>query len=198
MAKVSSLFDFVDEWEGLYANSKTDKGGETMRGVTWTTYQGLCKVVLGIEPTKENFLKMSKEDAQKFITYYWNQCKASGLNSQRIANMLVDWYWGSGKWAILNTRKALNHEFNCGLDEKLETVTDGMIKTINRLSEERAYEAILEERSAYYGRLNNTGNILFTTNYKGWMNRLNDLVKHNVTIVTTGLAGIALLVAFFL
>jgi lysozyme family protein len=197
MAVVNNLFAFIDEWEGLYSNRKNDKGGETMRGVTWDTYKSLAKTILGVEPTKERFKNLSQADARKFIIYFWNQCKASQLKSQRIANMLVDWYWGSGKWAILNTRKALNYEFNCGLDAKVEVVTDGMIKTLNRLNEERAYEAIVEERTAYYGRLNNTGNVQFTSNYKGWMNRLNDLITHNVTI-QTGAAGLIALIGFFL
>lgn len=177
MARPELLYPFIGLWEGLYSNNPNDKGGVTMRGITWGTYQALCKIVLGFEPTVANHAALTVANAQKFILYFWNQCKASGLNSQRIANMIVDWNWGSGYWAIVNTRRGLNKVFGVGLDEGLQTVTSQMIAIINSLPEQQTFDTITAERRAYYGRLNATGDIQMTSNYHGWLNRLNDLIS---------------------
>ena len=196
MAIVENLFPFIGKWEGLYSNKKTDSGGITMRGITWDTYKGLCKIVLGYEPTVARHAVLTVADAEKFIRYFWNNCKASGLSSQRIANMIVDWNWGSGYWAIINTRRAINAEFNVGLDESLEYVTTSMINIINGVDEARAFKAISKGRGDYYGRLNASGHSHDTANYKGWMARLNDLVAKS-PIPVGGMGAIVVLIGFF-
>jgi len=50
----------------------------------------------------EDIKLLSKEDAVKVLKLnYWNRWKADQITTKSIAEILVDWVWGSGKWGIV-------------------------------------------------------------------------------------------------
>lgn len=59
--------DFVErvlKHEGLYSDTKGDRGGQTMRGVTWGLYQQWAET-RHVVPTKNHFQALNAEDVRK-------------------------------------------------------------------------------------------------------------------------------------
>ena len=109
MAKFEILADFILSWEGGFANHKNDKGGATNRGVTIATWkkQGYDKDGDG-DIDVDDLKLITADDAQRIMRLnFWNRWKADQIKSQAIANSLVDFVWGSGKWGIVIPQKLL-------------------------------------------------------------------------------------------
>lgn len=110
MADVMTLAQFILSFEGGFVNHPNDKGGATNKGVTIATWkkQGYDKD--GDEDIDVDDLKLiSNEDAVNVILrpHYWNRWKADQIHSQSLANILVDWVWGSGVYGITIPQKML-------------------------------------------------------------------------------------------
>ena len=105
MANSKNLVPFIKQWEGKYCDVKGDRGGCTNAGVTIGTF----KNVYGKDKTCSDLKKLTLEQwSFIFKELYWDKCLGDNLINQSVANMLVDWYWTSGKWAILKFQKCLN------------------------------------------------------------------------------------------
>lgn len=109
MAKAELLFPKILGWEGGFVNDPNDKGGATNMGVTISTWKSVGYDKDGDGDIDEQDIRLlSKEDAFKvFKTFYWDKLKADLIKSQSIANTLVDWFWGSGKWAVIHVQRIL-------------------------------------------------------------------------------------------
>lgn len=103
MADVMTLAPFILSFEGKFVNDKDDMGGATNRGVTIATWkkQGYDKNGDG-KIDVEDLKLISDEDAVNVILrpHYWDRWKADQIHSQSLANILVDWVWGSGAHGI--------------------------------------------------------------------------------------------------
>jgi lysozyme family protein len=118
--------------------------------------------------------------------HYWNRWQADGINSQKIANILVDWVWGSGKHGIIIPQRAL------------ELKTDGVVgeKTlaaVNAADADRLFDLIFKARVDFLneivqnsitkyeqkiGRKATDTELMKHTNkrfLKGWLNRLESI-----------------------
>lgn len=102
MAKIDVLAPFIFSWEGGYVNNPNDRGGATNKGVTIATWQrqGYDKNGDGRIDVKD--LKLITEvDATRIMKLnFWNRWNADEIEDQSVANLLVDWVWGSGKYGI--------------------------------------------------------------------------------------------------
>ena len=193
---------FILRWEGGVANDKADSGGLTNKGITFTTYQALSKPVLKKEPTKTNFLNMSASDAELIIRHFWNKAtNNNGINSQKIAEAVTSWFWGSGRTGLMNFQRLLNNKF------KAELTVDGVIgnKTISRVNNinaDRLFVEMIKARKQFFISLaeKRPKDKKFLN---GWLNRLNDFyARHKkptdpafklLAVVTAmGIAGIFL------
>ena len=99
--------------------------------------------------------------------HYWNRWRADEIRSQSVANILVDWVWGSGAHGVKIPQRVLG------------VVQDGVVgpKTLAALNatDPRAFfDKIKAEREAFFrgivARDSTQKRFL-----KGWLNRLNDL-----------------------
>lgn len=150
-----------------FSNDPDDPGGATMVGVTLSTYKTYCKRN-GLRTPSVTDLKAISYKVWRDIlhTMYWNKWKADLIEDQSVANMLVDWVWGSG--ASIGIKRP----------QKLLKVTqDGIVgpKTIAAVNSAQDFlktlygarkahfEAIVKSRPASKKFL------------KGWMNRLDYL-----------------------
>lgn len=101
MADYKKLIPHILKWEGGFANDPADLGGATYRGVTLATYEAYCRKKGYPKPTVERLKNMPLTQWEEiFKTMYWDKWKADNIRSQSVANMLVDWLWGSGVYAI--------------------------------------------------------------------------------------------------
>lgn len=167
MAKIDKLAPIISKWEGGFVNDPADKGGATNMGITIGTWKSV-----GYDKNKDakidekDIKLLDKKDFEAVLLKYWNKWKADEIKNQSVANILVDWYWGSGKWGILIPQRLLG------------VTDDGIVgkMTIGRLNEmnqEQFFNKIVEARKKFLNDIvkNNPSQKRFI---KGWLNRLAD------------------------
>ena len=174
-SKIEKLAPIVAKWEGGYVNDPLDRGGATNMGVTVNAWK-----LLGYDKNGDGIINdtdmklLSKDDFKFVLRKYWDKWKADEIKNQSIANILVDWYWGSGKWGIVIPQRIM------GL------VEDGVVglKTITKLNQlidtdaESLFYKIYTAREKFFDDIikNNPSQKKFL---KGWKNRLSDFKYSN-------------------
>ncbi len=167
MAKLDPLAKFILSFEGGYVNSKIDRGGATNMGVTIATWkaQGYDKNGDGVIDVKDLKL-LSVEDVINIMRKnYWNRWRADQINAQSLANMLVDWTWGSGRNGIVIPQQMLG------------VTADGIVgpKTINALNSVPAktfFEQLRKRRLKYIDNVIKA-DPRQKTHKAGWYRRIN-------------------------
>ena len=166
-------------FEQLFAKAKAqglvilanDKGGPTLCGITMKTYNDYCKKYGKPQVTVETFVQMKEADwLAVFNNIFWKKCNADAIESQAVADMLVDWTWTSGVWAIKRLQKIVG------------VVQDGIIGSksiaaINKAAKDKRFlEHFLAERLSYYVGI--ADREPKQEKYKnGWLNRAFDCWK---------------------
>ena len=170
-SKIEKLAPIVAKWEGGFVNDPIDKGGATNMGVTVGAWKQLGYDKNGDGLINNADMKLLSKDDFKFVLRkYWDKWQADKIKNQSIANILVDWYWGSGKWGIVIPQRDI-----------LGVPADGLVgeKTIAKLNEmidkdsEDLFEKIYAARVIFLDNIvkNNPSQKRFI---KGWKNRLSD------------------------
>ena len=104
MANHTKLIPIIKEFEGGYVNHPSDPGGATNSGVTIATFRS----VYGKDKTVKDLKNMSDEQWEYiFKSRYWDKWKGDSIEDQAIANLLVDWLWGSGIYGIKYPQQVL-------------------------------------------------------------------------------------------
>ena len=170
MADVNKLAPYILKWEGGFVDHKADKGGATNMGVTIGTWRQNGYDKDGDGDIDVIDLKLlTKQDVINRILkpHYWDRWKADQIISQPIANILVDWVWGSGKWGIIIPQRLLGVESDGVVGQ--QTIT-----AVNKQSPADLFARIKTARLTFLNDIvkNNPSQRVFL---KGWINRLNDL-----------------------
>ena len=170
---------FILRWEGGVSNHAADRGGLTYKGITYYgTYFELCKIVLKKDPDKEHFLSLTDEEVGLFVKHYWDRATNNNqIASQKIAEAITSWFWGSGKLGLMWYQQMLNKEFNCKL------VVDGVIgrasiEAINSIDADDLFRMSIKYRYNRFHQIckQNPPQKVFL---KGWLNRLQDFAKRH-------------------
>lgn len=158
MADYKKLVPIVKKWEGGWANNIDGKQC-THVGVTLETYRN----AFGKHKTCDDLRKMSNAEWEYiFKELYWNRCMGDSINSQSIANLIVDFTWHSGINGIKHTQRVLG----VPVDGIIGAVT---LNAINTHPYQRLlFTQLWQQREKYLRSLNKPQFI------RGWMNRLND------------------------
>lgn len=169
MADVTKLIPHILKFEGGFVNDPDDLGGATCKGITYKTYK-LYKRRKGLpEPTVDDLKNLSdKEFTDILKTMYWDNCLGDRINSQSVANAIVDWSWNSGTvTAVKEVQRILGVED----DGIIGNIT---LSAINSRSPLPLFGAIQTARKFYIERIciSRPKNKKY---YKGWMNRINNL-----------------------
>lgn len=163
MAKAEILKPFILAWEGGFVNNKNDRGGSTNRGITIATF----RCVYGQSKTVADLKALTDEQwMHVFKTLYWDKCRADEIKNQSVANLLVDFAWGSG---TARAAKYIQRLVGVTQDGNIGPKT---IAAINARDAKSLFTGLKAERLAFINSIvrNNTSQMVF---YKGWVNRLN-------------------------
>ncbi len=165
MAKIELLAPKILQWEGGFVNDPLDNGGATNMGVTVATWQKV-----GYDKNHDGHIddadiKLLTPDDFKFVLIkYWNTWKADQILNQSIANILVDWVWGSGKWGIIIPQRLLGVTPDGIVGEMTLTV-------LNANSKQCFFNDLYQARINFLNNIvkENPDQRIF---FNGWMNRL--------------------------
>jgi lysozyme family protein len=157
MADINKFFPKVIKWEGGYVNDPADSGGRTKYGVTqktWIAFGG-----------KKDIKDITEQDAMNVMkSLFWDKCKGDLIENQSLAEIVVDWFWGSGYSGLKAMQRALN------------LVPDGKVgpATLHALNSDPqiAHFKIKQARIKFIDSICESRplNLKFK---KGWLNRIN-------------------------
>ena len=179
----------IFKWEGGFVNDPTDRGGATNMGVTIGTWKQTGYDKDGDGDIDVDDLKLlTKDDVVSRVLrpHYWNRWKADRINSQSVANILVDWVWGSGVHGIKIPQRILNVVQDGIVGEKTLAALNNypdQKELFGKIFQARVdfINGIVERSVSDYekkiGRKAPESELLKYTQkrfLKGWMNRLND------------------------
>jgi lysozyme family protein len=172
MADVKKFEPFVLKWEGgaKYTNSKIDRGGATKYGITIATWRTVGYDKNGDGKIDENDVKLiTEEDFKKVLKKnFWDKWKADQIKNQKVAEILVDWLWASGKWGIIKPQQLLGVKAD-GI------VGKQTLAAVNNYPNQRQlFDAIKSARKAYIDKVikNDPRQIAHKV---GWYNRINSI-----------------------
>ena len=167
MADINKLSPKIAKWEGGYVNDPTDRGGATNMGITISTWRqvGYDKDGDG-DIDKFDIKLLDHKDFSFVLRQYWDRWKADQIKDQKLAEILVDWVWGSGKWGIIIPQRLLG------------VTPDGVVgnKTLSALNSQ---DPVKFHKLVWDSRLKFLNDIVKRDPsqkkfIKGWVNRLND------------------------
>lgn len=168
MAKIELLAPKILKWEGGFVDHPNDKGGATNKGITIGTYTYYRRLKGLPAPAIEDLKNITSSEWMDILrTLYWNRWKADEINNQSIANLLVDWYWGSGVYGIKYPQRVLG------------VTTDGIVgvKTLAAINDypdqKELFQKLWNRRKKHFEDIvkRDPSQKVFLN---GWMNRLND------------------------
>jgi lysozyme family protein len=170
MANYTNIIPFIKKAEGGWVNDPDDAGGETNKGITYAVWQTF------FGDTHDRFMAMSDDDwGTIFKKGYWDVMLGDSINSQRIADVIVDWVWGSGKhYPEADVQDILIHSFGSDISEDGD-FGPATIAALNAADEQTLWDDLIAKRQWYFQQCV----VLHPTNAKfltGWNNRLNNLV----------------------
>jgi lysozyme family protein len=170
MAKLEILAPFILSFEGGYNKGKGDRGGATNKGVTLATWRryGYDKDCDG-DIDERDVMLITEYDAIYEIMkpVYWDKWQADKIQSQAIANLVVDWYWNSGAYGIRLPQKILGVKMDGAVGPKT-------IAALNGYPDQRElFNRLWKEREDYLRRLG--ANPTQKKFLQGWLNRLNSI-----------------------
>jgi lysozyme family protein len=155
-----------------WSDDPLDNGGATMLGITLATYATYRKNEGLSEPAKEMLRNISFGEWKSVLKeYFWDRWLADDIKNQSVANLLVDWLWGSGVYGIKYPQQILG-VYDDGI------VGSKTIAAINNAEQSALFADLWNRRKKHFEDIvkRNPSQAKWL---KGWMNRLNELRIEN-------------------
>lgn len=181
-----------DTADSASANPVPDGSGyHTNKGITWTAWSNIFGTG---SDSISRFYAMSDQDWMVlFKQPFWDTILGDQIQSQRIADIIVDWVWGSGKhYPELDIQIILNNSFGQHLAED-GSFGNASVASINSANEQAEWDAIVAKRFSYLDDITNysvntykaanpnctQSDLILHTDLRfinGWKNRMNNLI----------------------
>jgi len=104
MAEIKKFIPLLLRHEGGYTNNPNDKGNYNSKGELVGTKYGISAKVyeeyFDKIPTELDMRTITPDQFETVARNYWDAWSADLIDSQAVANFLVDWYYNSGAWGI--------------------------------------------------------------------------------------------------
>lgn len=154
MANYRDIIPFLIQAEGGLSDNRTDAGGLTNKGITFTTWLGFFPETSTPGETLARFKVMSPADwGVIFKKSCWDAFLGDDVKDPRIANEIAEWVYNSGKYyPERDIQQVINLIFKKHLD------TDGnfgpaTIETINSVDQDELYQDIIARHKQFYESL---------------------------------------------
>lgn len=149
MTDVALLAPKILKWESeLFVNDKADPGGATKDGITLSTWKTVGYDKNGDGDIDVDDVRLiDKKDFQMVLKKnYWDRWRADEIKDQLIANLLVDWVWGSGFYGITIPQRLLGVKTD-GI------VGPGTIAALNAQNPTQFFNRLYSERVAFLNHI---------------------------------------------
>ncbi|MFA6717708.1 MAG: putative peptidoglycan-binding domain-containing protein [Prevotella sp.] len=149
------------EGYGKFTNTTSDRGGQTMSGVTLKTYQS----VYGAGSTVMDLRSMDYNRWCYILkTFYWDKAKADLIINQSVAEIIADWCVNSGVSILKRIQRIVGVEADGFIGPK-------SISAINAADQQELHAKIKAARRYFYVNLA-YGDPKQKKFLNGWINRL--------------------------
>ena len=150
MANINKLIPIILKWEGgsKFTDDPVDKGGKSKYGITEATWRRRGYDKNGDGSVDGEDVRLLDENDFKMILKigYWDIWKADYIKNQSIANVLVDWVWGSGIHGVKIPQELLG----VTVDGNVGKVT---IDKLNSVDQKEFHAKIIEARKQFLNRI---------------------------------------------
>lgn len=164
MAKIGIIVPFILSWEGGFANDPDDTGGATNRGVTIGTFRQM----FGKDKTVDELKRMTESHWTAVLKkLFWDKWQADRIESQAVANMLVDWSWHSGVYGIKIPQRVLGVAVDGIVGEKT-------LYAVNKAGPHDLFDMLKRERKVFFERQAKVSPVK-RKYLKGWLNRVDHM-----------------------
>lgn len=204
MADFKKLIDHTLTWEGGISADPRDTGAlkygnsgkyvdpkfpnhpvHTSKGVIWGTYLEYCQKRKRT-PNADEFIAMPKAVwLDIFKAVFWDSISGDRINSQAIAEILMDARWIGGSLMFAALTRKLQEIVGSPIDGKWGENT---LKALNKFTntkekQTQLADALLDRQMEYYRGLSN-----WSTYKNGWKNRIDALRIKAYDYIAKGLA----------
>lgn len=170
MANFDILFPIVLRVEGGFSNDPDDTGGATCKGVTFEEFKKWRTSHAMPSPTTADLRNITDAEAKAiYKTKYWDRWRADEIDSQKVANIVVDWVINSGSHGITKPQAILGVKADGVVGAKT-------LAAVNNANADDLFERVYNARVAFYksivARKPSQKKFL-----RGWLNRLQTIKK---------------------
>jgi lysozyme family protein len=191
MANVNILFPFILQREGGFVDDPADSGGATNKGVTIGTWKQVGYDKDGDGDIDVADLKLLSDNdvlTRVLKPHFWDRWKADQIQSQKIANILVDWVWASGATGIKRPQALLGVQADGIVGNKTlmavnfadpDQLFDALVKAREKHFREVAANSVAAYEKKIGRKATTTEKMKYTKQrfLNGWLNRLKALQK---------------------
>ena len=162
--KIEKYSEYCRSWEGGWSDNPNDKGGATMRGVTYKTFCRFRKAMKRPEPTLTELRKISNAEWTEVLRWgYWDPIKADEIKDEWVTYLLADCVWMSGTGYIKNVQRQLGLKDDGVIGKKT-------LAKLNGMNGEELFKTLWQQREKFLKNIAKGSQKGFLS---GWLRRLN-------------------------
>lgn len=170
MANFNTYIPLLQQVEGGFQKNPKDRGNynslDQLIGTNFGISTGFYEGIIGRPPTLADMMAITKtRAAELYRVYFWNAQRASEINSQAIANTIIDHQVNAGN-GVLVAQKLLNARFgfSIGVDNRIGNQS---LAAINSVDVGKFVTLFNEQRAEHYRTRSNSDEFA-----AGWLRRL--------------------------